>query len=722
MSPAPTPARPTRARQRILIVDDDITMRVLAREALEQAGFTVEEAADGSEALESFARRRPDAILLDVQMPELDGFETCSKLRTLPGGDHAPILMMTGLDDPVSINRAYEAGATDFITKPIPWPMLGHRMRYLLRANRAFTDLARSQERLLNAQRIAQLGHWEWNLETNDVQCSDEVFRMIGLTPEAFRRRCRSFVDLVHPEDRPRVEAALQHAIGDQQPLNIDCRIVQPDGTVRVIHQQAELWRDPQGKALRLHGTAQDITERTRAAEQIRQLALYDSLTGLPNRDLFREQLNHAIAHAKRSASNLVTLSLNLDRFKRVNDTLGRRGGDLLLKEAAKRISSSLRPVDYVTRDETIDALSDSLARPGGDEFTLFLALKDPSDAAKVARRILWTLAHPFSIEGNDIVVSASIGVAAYPLDGDDAETLLKNADAAMHYAKDHGKNNYQFYNDGMNATAFQRMTLESSLHRALERDEFGLFYQPKLDLVSGAIVGAEALIRWRHPEMGLVSPAAFIPLAEESGLIVPIGEWVIRTACLQIRAWRDAGIAPIPVAVNISAKQFAQRNLTSVLTRILTECEVPPHLIEVEITESTAMHNVEETSATLRQLKSLGVTIAIDDFGTGYSSLGYLKRFPIDSLKIDRSFVTGLPGDQDDASIAQAVITMAHALRLKVVAEGVEKVAQHDFLAANGCDEMQGYYFSPPVPAEDCTRMLKAAVGLSKQPLLTAV
>jgi len=448
--------------------------------------------------------------------------------------------------------------------------------------------------------------------------------------------------------------------------------------------------------------------EKIRADEQIRHLALYDSLTGLPNRDLFKEQLSHAVARADRTDQALVVLSLDLDRFKRINDTFGREVGDLLLKEVASRLTKSLRETDYVTRNDT-NAVSHHIARQGGDEFTVLLGeLNQAQEATKVARRILEALSQPFNLGGNEIVMSASIGIAVYRLDGNDAEGLLKNADAAMYYAKDQGKNNYQYYNDKMNTSAFQEMSLESNLHKALERNEFSLYYQPKIDVKSGSIVGAEALIRWRHPDLGLVSPAQFIPMAEETGLIIPIGEWVLNSACAQLRAWREGGLKPVPVAVNLSARQFHQQNIAATVMRALQDHAVDPRLLELEITESTAMRNAEATSTTLRNLKALGVHIAIDDFGTGYSSLSYLKRFPIDSLKIDRSFVTDLPGNQDDATIAQAIITMAHALRLKVIAEGVENEAQLEFMTANGCDEIQGFYFSRPLPAEQCTQLLR--------------
>ena len=698
MNPSPPPL--------ILVVDDDMTMRLLARETLEQAGFRVEEAEDGQAALDAFAERGADVILLDVMMPVLDGFEACAALRRLKGGASVPILMMTGLDDSDSINRVYEVGATDFITKPIAWPMLSHRVSYVLRANRAFLELTQSQARLTNAQRIAQLGHWEWHVTTDAVQRSEEVCRILGRSPQDMPSTHDAFLDVIHPDDRSPVEDALYATLHRQRPFNLDFRIVRPDGAVRIVHEQGELVYDAAGAPSLMQGTTQDITDRRHAEERIHQLALYDSLTGLPNRHLFREQLNHAVARSERTDELLVMLSLDLDRFKRINDTLGHEVGDLLLKEAGTRLNESVRQSDCISRQDTDGRTC--VARQGGDEFTVLLTnLVHPQDAAKVARRILDALSLPFHVAGNEVVLCASIGIAVYPLDGVDGDSLLKNADAARNYAKQHGRNNYEYYDGNMNTSAVQKLTLESNLHKALERDEFSLYYQPKIDLIHRAIVGVEALIRWRHPELGLVSPADFIPVAEETGLIIQIGDWVLQTACAQIRSWRDAGLTPVPVAINLSAKQFHQQNICESVTRALRVYGVAPHLLELEITESAAMQDAEATTATLHKLKAIGVRIAIDDFGTGYSSLSYLKRFPIDSLKIDRSFVTELPGNQDDASIAQAVITMGHALRLKIVAEGVENEAQLDFLAGNACDEMQGYFFSRPLPADQCARLL---------------
>jgi diguanylate cyclase (GGDEF)-like protein/PAS domain S-box-containing protein len=590
-------------------------------------------------------------------------------------------------------------------------------VRYLLRAQRALLDLKESRARLANAQRIAQLGHWEWHVTTDQVQRSDEVYRIAGRTPEELSAAHKSFLDIIHPEDRPTVDEALYAALYRQQPFNLHFRIVRLDGTIRTVHEQGEVHYDGAGNPVRMQGATQDITERKNAEDQIRQLALYDSLTGLPNRRLFKEQLSHAVARAQRNGQVLALLSLDLDRFKRINDTLGHEVGDLLLKEAANRLIKSLRQTDFVTRND-LNLANHCIARQGGDEFTLLLVdLFQAQDAAKVARRILETLSQPFNLNGNEIVMSASIGIAVYPLDGADAESLLKNADAAMHYAKGQHKNNYQYYNGKMNTSALQRMTLESNLHRALERDEFALYYQPKIDATSGLIVGAEALIRWHHPDLGLLSPMEFIPLAEESGLIIPIGEWVIRSACTQTRRWHEAGFTTMQVAVNMSSQSFEQEKLDRTIGQILDECGLDARYLELEMTESTLMREAETMVDTLRRLKATGIRLSIDDFGTGYSSLSYLKRFALDALKIDRSFVHDITASEDAAAITSAIIAMARSLKLTVIAEGVETESQAALLRSQGCQFMQGYLFSRPVPAPEFTMLLqKDAIATSSR------
>jgi len=411
---------------------------------------------------------------------------------------------------------------------------------------------------------------------------------------------------------------------------------------------------------------------------------------------LFAQLLEQAISEAKYAKKEVAVLFIDLDRFKLINDTLSHASGDAVLCQVANRLIGAL-------------ARRDTVARFGGDEFVVLM--RDcgiPNDVTSTAQRLLAALAAPFLLENQEYHLTASIGISTFPGDGQDAQTVLKNADSAMYRAKEQGKNNYQFYSSQMNVRSFERLVLERFLRHALDQDEFQLHYQPKIDLTTGRVTGMEALIRWMHPGMGMIEPAKFIPLAEETGLIVPIGEWVLREACRQARRWQDEGLPPLRVAVNLSARQFAHDGLHGVIVGALEESGLSPHLLELEITESMTIENPEHATPWLQRIKALGITVAIDDFGTGYSSLGYLKRFPIDSVKIDRSFIKDIPSDTDDVAITQAIIAMGHSLRLKVIAEGVESADQAEFLRRHGCDEAQGYFFGKPLPAAEFVQLLR--------------
>jgi len=436
--------------------------------------------------------------------------------------------------------------------------------------------------------------------------------------------------------------------------------------------------------------------ERKRSEQYINQLAYYDNLTTLPNRMLLQDRLRVALARARRNRLVLAVIFVDLDQFKMINDTLGHVVGDRVLQEVAERLKACVRDTDTV-------------ARPGGDEFTVLLPeVTQEKDVIMVAERILAALLPPFIISEHELYISASIGISRYPLDGEDAEALLKNADTAMYRAKEQGRNNYQFYSPAMNIKASERLALGNGLRRALERDELRLYFQPQISASTGEIVGVEALIRWQHPEWGLVSPAQFIPLAEETGLIVPIGEWVLRVACQHARSWQREGLAPLRVAVNVSYRQFDQNGLEETVMRVLHETGLDARCLELELTESDLMHNKESVISTLRFLRNQGVGITIDDFGSGYSSFKYLKYFPIDTLKIDQSLIRDVGSEPDDAAIVTAIIAMAHILRLKVVGEGVETLDQYTFLHDHGCDVIQGYYFSHPVPPEALRELLQ--------------
>jgi len=429
--------------------------------------------------------------------------------------------------------------------------------------------------------------------------------------------------------------------------------------------------------------------QRLFAEKTAEHQAHYDLLTDLPNRSMFNDRLTLALAHANRHRKMLALLFVDLDRFKTIVDTLGHAIGDQVLRGVAERLSSCLEA-------------DDTLARMGGDEFVVLLPEIHRADkAVRLAQMMLDVLRPAFQFNGHDLHITTSIGISLYPYDGEDADTLLKNADTALYRAKEQGRNNYQLYTPAMNARAFERLALENSLRRALERNEFMLHYQPQVEIMSGSITAVEALIRWQHPDLGLVYPAEFIPLAEETGLIVPLGEWVIRTACTQAKLWQKAGLPPLIVAVNLSGRQFQHQGLVDSISRILKETKMDPRLLELEITESIAMQNADYTIVILKELKEMGLRISMDDFGTGYSSLSYLKKFPIDTLKIDQSFVRDIHTDPNDAAIANAVIVLAHSLKLEVVAEGVETPEQEAFLRENHCDRLQGYLFSNPIPAE---------------------
>jgi diguanylate cyclase (GGDEF)-like protein/PAS domain S-box-containing protein len=522
---------------------------------------------------------------------------------------------------------------------------------------------------------------------------------MLGLSLDDLKKSPRNLVRVVHPEDRLRVYHARRRAAAGQ--YDEIYRIIRPDGSVRWIQDRAFPVRDANNLVYRIAGIAEDITHRKEAEEKLVYLAHYDGLTALPNRTLFLDRLRQTLAQARRRDKLVAIMFLDLDRFKITNDTLGHSAGDELLTQVAARLLDRVR-------------VGDTVGRFGGDEFGLILSdLRTVEDARLVAHKIMNAFEEPFVLERSEVYVSGSIGISMYPADSDDEGTLMKNADAAMYRAKESGRNNFQFYTSEMNAQALHRLDMESSLRRALERDEFLLHYQPKVSLSTGQITGVEALLRWARPGGAVVQPAEFVPLLEDSGLIVSIGEWLMDAACREIKAWKKSGITPVPIAINLSARQFAAKDLAPMIQRVLAHHAIPADLLQLEITESCLMGNTTEAVQLLSFLKSLGLHLSIDDFGTGYSSLAYLRRFPIDALKIDRSFVSDITTDVDDATIIRAVIGMAHSLGLKVVAEGVENEAQLTFLTANGCDEMQGYYYSPPLSAEDCTVFLRRAPSL---------
>ena len=567
----------------------------------------------------------------------------------------------------------------------------------LERLERVEQALRQSEARLIRAQKIAGIGSWEWNVQTGEIYWSDELFRIFGLSPDDHQQIEMDLIfGLVNPVDLPAFKKVLFAAANGGQAFNLVYRIISCAGGEIVVNSHGEVECDEDGRTRLVSGTMLDITARIRAESEIQQLINYDTLTGLPNRSLLHDRLKLAIAQASRDLQFVGVLSIDLDRFKNINDTLGHSAGDLLLKAVAVRLAACLRE-------------SDTLARLGSDEFVaLLIGACSAEGITSVAKKILMLLSEPVYIDGQEIYISGSIGIAVYPMDGDDSHTLIKHADLAMYQAKELDRNNFQFFSREMNVKVVERMMLENTMRKALEREEFFLVYQPQVDARSGQITGMEALLRWQHPELGLLAPDKFIYLAEETGFIIPIGEWVVQSACRQNKAWQDEGLRAVRVAVNLSAKQFGQYHLDEMVSATLMETGLDPQWLELEITESAIMKNAEQTAIILRKLKDMGISLAIDDFGTGYSSLAYLKHFPISRLKIDRSFVQDITTNPDDAAIAEIIIAMAQTLKLSVIAEGVETRAQMELLSFNNCVEMQGYLFSRPVPAEQFALLLR--------------
>lgn len=571
-----------RQRAKVLVADDDMNVRLLTRQCLEAEGIEVVEAADGPQALDLFTSERPDLVFLDVEMPGMTGLEVCRRIRAMPQGENIPIMIVTGSDDRKSIDDGFDAGATQYKTKPVNWSLLGRDVQYMLRASDAFNALKRQEDRL-------------------------------------------------------------------------------------------------------------------------RYLAYFDPLTSLPNRRSFNEQLNRILKRSQRTNTYAALLFIDLDNFKRINDSIGHGRGDRLLVEISKRLVSELREDDAISyfSDQNAEGESDAnteIARLGGDEFTVVVGdVTNIPDVERIARRIMNSLSEPIPLQTHNPVVTPSIGIALFPQDGEDADNLVRNADTAMYAAKADGRACYRFYNEEMNALSVEKLKLEEDLREALRTDQLELRYQPQVETLTGSVVSLEALVRWKHPERGMISPAHFIPVAEETGQIIELGEWVMTEVARHCLKWDALGLAHFRVSINISPLQFNQPDLLHYIQGFLTRSGMDPQRLELELTESAIMTDGESNITKLSQLKSLGLDLAVDDFGTGYSSLSYLRKFPINTLKIDQSFVADMQSS-DGAAIVDAIIALAKTLNMRSIAEGIETEEQLAYLAIRGCDLMQGYFFAHPL------------------------
>ena len=674
---------------RVLIADDDESMRLLMEAALQSGGFDIDVTVDGAQAWSTYQRVKPDMVILDVDMPGKDGFEVCQAIRA--ENDQIPILMVTGCEDTESINRAFNLGATDFVAKPVNWSLIEHRVRYILRGaqtrsaldtselrNRALIEALPDQLYIMDAQ--AQVQHAIGSTNSLGANADRDLigsdFRR-QLPPGALPDFERCLSAAIETEDTSTFEFSPESASATEY---FECRIVPHEAACALA-------------------IVRNVTGRKRTEARIHRLAYFDSLTGLANRHLFLQNANDAIESHGASSRELALIYVGLDDFKRVNDSLGHQTGDKLLQIISRRLAESLQ------------GSGAQLARIAGDEFGILLPDCNQAMALRKARAVNDVITRPLEDAQLNLVLTASIGVSVFPEDGSRLDALLQNAGTALHHAKLSGRNAIRSYTPAMNARASERLKLEGALREALSGDQLTLHFQPRFRTEDLAICGAEALIRWKHPVLGNIPPSDFIPLAEANGQISQVDDWVLHAACRHYLDWQEAGLEPPITSINVSARQFCRDGAARLLTERVRAFDLCPSRFEIEITEGVLMDDAETAKATLGQLRDAGFRIAVDDFGTGYSSLAYLKRFAVDVLKIDRSFVFDVEHGAENQSICRAIISLANGLDLEVVAEGVENEAQYEFLKAEGCQQIQGYWSARPMPAEDYRQFLVDAV-----------
>ncbi|MGI4717795.1 MAG: EAL domain-containing protein [Janthinobacterium lividum] len=716
-------------RARILVVDDEPVNVQLLEYLLKTTGYeNVSSTNDPRQVVSLHLKHRFDLIILDLHMPGMDGFDVMEALKPLESESWLPVLVVTA--EPDKKLAALEAGARDFIGKPFDTVEVMTRIRNLLEVrllHRESQDYGVQLEREVR-ERTAELARFRGAMDATPdaiflidtasmaiVDVSDGACRMLGFSRDALMRIDPVALGLATRELLERHLTAAAKAArdgGDESKAQfnalpgdiVETELLRAGGQGAVPVEISWKLQDL-GKSRMLIAVVRDISERLHAQERLRHMASYDGLTGLPNRTLFFQNLRESIEFARDKNWRVAVLCITLDRFKIINDSLGTVLGDELLRQFSGRLVKVAR-------------FRDTVGRLGGDEFALILSMqRDQQEAVNVANEVRETLRAPFDLQGQQAALTASIGIAMYPDDATEPGTLVKYADTAMVRAKEAGRDGYRFFTAGMNVQVLARLDLELALRSALEGGQFVLYYQPKLELNTGRVSGVEALLRWNRPGYGLVYPAEFVPIMEETGLVVRIGEWIVDEACRQIAAWHAQGVRDVRVAVNVSSRQFVEGDLEGVIRAALERHQIEPGMLELELTESALMSNAGHTIAVLGRLKELGIRIAIDDFGTGYSSLAYLKRFPIDKLKIDIAFVRDIVTNPDDAAIALAIISMAHSLHMQVIAEGVETRAQMAYLRRHRCDEIQGFHFSRALPADELARLVQENRAQPDQP-----
>jgi diguanylate cyclase (GGDEF)-like protein len=690
-----------RAVALVALADADERHRVAA--ALAYEGLDALESASLEPALALLAARPAALVVLDGEVAP----EACHAIRRLPGGAATPILALVEPEDADAARSACEAGASDFAPRPVDAALLRERARLLLARAQECRALSEGQERLESAQRLARSGSFAVALASGEVDASAPLFELLGLPPRA-GQPWRAFAGLASPDDEETLRRAVRSCLEGDRAASLDVRVTRGDGAQRVLRCRLVARRDADGEAVALEGSVQDVTEGRRIEERMRSLAYTDELAQLGDRRFLAQKLD---ALLREGAGRVAVLALELDHFERVVDTLGPNAGDALLREAAARLLDAVEGGAGCRLEEL------ALARRGGGEFALLVPhAEGPRSLAELARRCLDALARPFHLGMHEVTLGACAGIAFAPDDGTDGEALVRSAATALHHAKAQGRGGLQFHRTSMNAGALARMILETKLRRALAQGEFVLHYQPQITLATGEVVGFEGVVRWQEPELGLVGPAEFIPLAEETGLIQRLGDWIVREACRQAVAWRARGVCPVPISVNLSAQQLREPALAEQIGAALRETGAPPGAIGVEVTESVLLHDAALAIETLSRLRALGVRVALDDFGTGYSSLSYLRHLPVDALKIDRSFLTDVGSDEAAAALTASIVAMGVALGLRVVAEGVEEEQQRRLLIAFGCHEAQGFLFGRPAPADEAERTWAASARAERE------
>lgn len=700
----------------VLVVDNDDHNRIAISDTLKEAGFETVEAKGHKLALMYFKQIQPDLVVMDLHQPDVEsGLHICMQIRNDKITPNTPVIVLSKNDDMDLAAHAFDAGASDFISHPVNHLILLQRSRYLIRSNQTLKSLQRRERILEQAERIAKLGSWEWDSKSGQLYVSKEFNRILG-----FNEHHATSVDdvLQHLSESERSKVITHFRQRDskhQGTIILHHKVKSSTGFSRTLKHEARFILHNE-KDYTVYGTIHDITEEIAHKDQILQLAYYDSLTHLPNRTFFKTHLEYAIKLARKNGNLLAILVLDLDLFTRINNSLGHEAGDELLKKVSNRMLRSFTDNTCATLNMSAidpkspkEAMSNKIARLEGDQFAILINhFTKLDDIILFVQRLLKQLVSPFTIQGNNVVLTASAGIALYPVNGQGAEMLLRNADAAMHFAKSQGRNNFHFYSSDIDFKSKERLSVENDLRHAIRHNELALHYQPKLHLNSGTIHSVEALVRWQHPVRGLVSPSQFVPMAEEIGLINELGEWLIDQACLQAKRWNDEGLAPLRIAINLSPIQFRAGALVQMLRNALLKYRLAPSQLEVEITETVLLEDTSRVIQTLEGIRALGVKVALDDFGTGYSSLSYLTRFPFSTLKIDRSFVSQCVKHGQAAAIIHTIIQLCKNLNLEVVAEGVESVQELRFLIEHRCDLVQGHYFSPALQSNELSQYIK--------------